>query len=104
MSEKKFCSLWGLNWAESMPDSIVRKVIDRGVINPECLSEERRKRLGLAIGEEREEQERGDKEVLLLALFLIPPTSDMRLFLLWGKFKIMSRKNEEEINEKYKNF
>lgn len=44
---EKVCYPWEKNWAESMPDFVVKKAVERGVINPDCLPEDRRIRLGL---------------------------------------------------------
>lgn len=52
---KRVCYPWAVNWAKSMPDPIVRKAIEKGLVDPGCLPPERRKALGLVEEEEKEE-------------------------------------------------
>jgi len=44
--EGKFCSLWEKNWAQSMPDFVVQRAVIKGLVDPACLPQNRRKRLG----------------------------------------------------------
>ena len=61
MAEK--CYPWERNWAGSMPDFVVKKAIEKGVINPDCLSEDRRIRLGLEPKEGVKSEEELEKEL-----------------------------------------
>lgn len=54
--EKNVCYPWSINWAKSIPDPIVRKEIEKGFIDPSCLSPERRRSLGLIKETEKKEE------------------------------------------------
>lgn len=51
MAEKKFCSIWEINWSAAMPDGAVKNAIRRGMLNPSCLPPDRLKRMDLAATE-----------------------------------------------------
>ena len=51
MAEKKFCSIWEVNWSKAMPDGAVANAIRRGMLDPACLPLERVKRMGLVATE-----------------------------------------------------
>jgi len=44
--EGKFCSIWERHWSQSMPDAAVAKAVRKGLVDPVCLPQDRRKRLG----------------------------------------------------------
>jgi len=52
------CYIWEKNWTASMPNSVVLKVIKKGIISPDCLPEGRKVELGLVKEEVKPEKEK----------------------------------------------